>query len=180
MAKAKLRQYCVEWQFPCVTPLTPVPLIPVPSYWKGWSPTDSLHITKSWTIPRRSVTKIGRIELSDVYDAYGLEDLVSASQTLALATQDYSTQRIDWAQTFTIFSSKAQACSESLKAYKSLDDYYYYVNGWVSSITVFEVPCSTDAYLCSIFRTGKGFSASVCFLRARDFSSCHSFVVLSC
>ena len=58
-----------------------------------------------------------------LYDTFVLEDLVSGSQTLALATRDYSTQSLYWAQTFIIFSSKAQACGESLKAYENLDAY---------------------------------------------------------
>ena len=36
---------------------------------------------------------------------------------------------------------------ESLKAYKSLDAYNYYLNGWVGNVTVFKVPGSIDAYV---------------------------------
>ena len=36
---------------------------------------------------------------------------------------------------------------ETMKAYKSLDAYNYYMNGWVSSIKVFEVPYSIDTYI---------------------------------
>ena len=95
------------------------------------------------------------------YDPYVLEDLVSRSQTLALATRDYSTQSIDWANwprveyadiyNFLVESSSVYT-GESLKSYKSLDAYNYYVNGWVSSITVFEVPCSTDTYVVVLGR----------------------------
>ena len=36
---------------------------------------------------------------------------------------------------------------ETMKAYKSLDACNYYMNGWVSSIKVFEVPYSIDTYI---------------------------------
>ena len=82
------------------------------------------------------------------YDYYVLEDLVSRSQTLALATRDYiySTQSIAWANwprfehpdIYNFFvESPSVYTDESLKACKSLGAYNYYVNGWVSSITVF-------------------------------------------
>ena len=83
------------------------------------------------------------------YDAYVLDDLVSRSQTLALATRNYSTQSIDWAKwphveypdiyNFLV-ESPIVYIGESLKVYKSLDAYNYYMNGWVSSIRVFEGP----------------------------------------
>ena len=51
---------------------------------------------------------------------------------------------------------------ESLKAYKILDAYNYYMNGWVSSIAVLEVPCLTDTCIVVLgqVRHSQGVSAS--------------------
>ena len=70
--------------------------------------------------------------------------------------EDRGMQTIDWANwprveypdiyNFLVKSPSVHT-GESLKAYKSLDAYNYYVNGWVGNITVFEVPCSIDTYV---------------------------------